>query len=412
MWCVFALSGTLFAAGIKESEPNAVVVRIVEVLDRSENPVFNVRTETGEIYTIVADTKTKSDYPLSSLSSGDYIEAVVDETSYASSIRYASPLVAMGAYGDINISRASVMKPVSLGNRFSYTYGYLLFKSLASQGLYFDVDYYVRGTLDSIQVRAEKQITNFFTDSEMTDLINKYQDEVWSQGNAPKEFSGTKYFDLESIGEMEKPTDLLSSFSYAYGYVVMTNMMASGLAVNGPYYAYGMLAYGTGDLPLMSDDEMQQAFTEYQDELKKQYDAQMKEIGEKNLATAEAFLADNKKKDGVHTTESGLQYMPIVESDGIHPKADDTVVFHYILKDLEGNVLQDSHTSSDSTAPTMIIANLVPGLQEGLPLMGIGSTYRFWLHPSLAYGEAGAGNNIYPNECIVFDIELQSIKEK
>jgi FKBP-type peptidyl-prolyl cis-trans isomerase FkpA len=399
--------GFLFAAGAKETAPNAVTGRIIEIPETGDAPVFTVRLTDGSSVTLVADGNTESAVPVSELQMGDYIEFVADETSYAKNIRWITPIVSLG-YKDVSISKSVVMKPTSLENRFSYTYGYLLLKSFASQGLYFDIDYFVRGTLDAIQVYAQKPITEFFSGDDMNALVQQYQDEVWSKGTAPTAFSGTMYTDLESIGEMAKPEELFQSFSYVYGYLVTYNMMGQGLSINGPYFAYGMLALGTDDVPVLSDEEMQAAFSEMQAEMQKQYEAMVAELKVKNLATAEAFLADNGKKDGVVTTASGLQYQVITTGTGAQPAATDNVTFNYVLKDIEGKVLQDSKASGD-TAPTMALANLVPGLQEGIPLMKVGSSYRFWLHPTLAYGENGAGEDIQPNQMIIFDVELIDI---
>lgn len=159
-----------FAAGSKESSQNAVIGRIVEVAEPGDSPVFTVRLADGTTKTVVADAKTKGSLPPSSLSVGDYVEMDLDGTDYAVALRWVNPLVSLGTI-TANINKTAVNKPESLVNRFSYTYGYLMIKSLAQQGLYFDMDYYVRGTLDAIQVAASKPITDFLTEDEMNDTV-------------------------------------------------------------------------------------------------------------------------------------------------------------------------------------------------------------------------------------------------
>ena len=151
-----------------------------------------------------------------------------------------------------------------------------------------------------------------------------------------------------------------------------------------------------------SEQEMQEAFMTYQNIL-------IGQIVQRNHEKADTFFQENRGKEGVVTTDSGLQYQILVESDGAHPKATDKVKFHYILRDLEGNVLQNSHDAGEE-APTMAINGLVEGLVEGMPLMTVGSTWRFWLPSDLAYGDAGAGNDIEPGAAIQFDIQLVDIE--
>ncbi|MDD7202495.1 MAG: FKBP-type peptidyl-prolyl cis-trans isomerase N-terminal domain-containing protein [Sphaerochaetaceae bacterium] len=394
------LCGGLFAAGAKEKQADCKAARVLEVMDASsESPVYNIRLEDGTTTTMFVDADTKTNWPVGGLASGDYLEVVLDDTGYATYLKNVNIEQAL-ELTSYNISKSVVMKPSDLVGRFSYTYGYLLLKTLSSQGLYFNVDYFVRGSLDAIQVAANKPITEFFTSEEMNAELEYYQTNVWSQGQAPITFTGNNLGEIESIDDLEKPTDDVSKFSYVYGYLVTYNMVSQGLNVNGPYFAYGMMDAGRGDTPIMAEAEMQDAFQTYQAQLSE-------ELRQKNVAEAEAFFASNKDMEGVVTTPSGLQYQILVESDGAHPVAEDEVKFHYQLKDLAGNVLQDSKTMGDE-APTMAINNLVEGLVEGIPLMTVGSTWRFWLPAELAYGEFGAGD-IEPDQAIQFDIQLLDI---
>jgi FKBP-type peptidyl-prolyl cis-trans isomerase len=127
---------------------------------------------------------------------------------------------------------------------------------------------------------------------------------------------------------------------------------------------------------------------------------------QKNLADANAFLAQNKTKPGVVTTASGLQYEVMKEGDGKIPVATDTVTVHYKGMLLDGKVFD---SSIDKGKPAQFPVNrVIKGWIEGLQIMKEGAKYRFWIHPDLAYGPRGTGP-IPPNALLVFEVELIKI---
>ena len=138
--------------------------------------------------------------------------------------------------------------------------------------------------------------------------------------------------------------------------------------------------------------------------------AENKALGEKNLAEGEAFLAENKIKEGVQTTESGLQYQIIKEGDGPKPQANDTVSVHYRGMLVDGTEFDSSHQRGEPT--TFPLSGVIPGWTEGLQLMSVGSTYKLFLPAKLAYGKKGAGAQIGPNATLIFEVELLEIVEK
>lgn len=132
-------------------------------------------------------------------------------------------------------------------------------------------------------------------------------------------------------------------------------------------------------------------------------------VGEEMAKRSEAFLADNAKKDGVLTTESGLQYKIIREGEGIKPSsAQDTVEVHYEGTNLDGKVF-DSSYERDQTA-TFPLNGVIKGWTEGMQLIGEGGEIMLWIPADLAYGERGAGGDIHPNEALTFKVELKSVK--
>lgn len=129
---------------------------------------------------------------------------------------------------------------------------------------------------------------------------------------------------------------------------------------------------------------------------------------QENLAKGQAFLADNKTKEGISETESGLQYEVLTAGDGAKPSATDTVSVHYRGTLLDGSEFDSSYSRGQPA--TFGLNQVIPGWTEGVQLMPVGSKYKFYIPPQLAYGEKGAGGRIGPNETLVFEVELLEIK--
>lgn len=128
---------------------------------------------------------------------------------------------------------------------------------------------------------------------------------------------------------------------------------------------------------------------------------------EGELKIGQEFLAANRSKEGVVTTASGLQYKVITEGTGAKPTPKDKVRCHYTGKLLNGNVF-DSSVQRGQPAE-FEIGQVIPGWQEVLQLMPVGSKYQVWIPSNLAYGTQGAGGVIKPNSTLEFEIELLEI---
>ena len=128
-----------------------------------------------------------------------------------------------------------------------------------------------------------------------------------------------------------------------------------------------------------------------------------------NKAEGDKFLADNKSKEGVKTTQSGLQYKVLKEGTGDMPKISDTVVTHYSGTLINGKVFDSSYKrNSPATFP---VNGVIKGWTEALQLMGVGAKWQLFIPAELAYGERGAGQDIGPNQVLIFEIELLEIKK-
>ncbi len=154
----------------------------------------------------------------------------------------------------------------------------------------------------------------------------------------------------------------------------------------------------------MTPETAQQYLQTYFVEASAKEAAQNKEAGEK-------FLAENKTKEGVITTESGLQYKVEKEGTGEKPTAADRVKVHYTGTLLDGTKFD---SSVDRGEPAEFgVSQVIRGWTEGLQIMPAGSKYIFWIPSDLAYGERGAGQDIKPNSVLKFEVELlEVIKEE
>jgi len=131
--------------------------------------------------------------------------------------------------------------------------------------------------------------------------------------------------------------------------------------------------------------------------------------GGQNLAEGQKFLAENKGKEGVQVTESGLQYKVLTMGEGAKPAATDTVKVHYRGTLLDGTEFDSSYARNEPIS--FALNRVIPGWTEGVQLMPVGSKFMFYIAPELAYGEGGGGP-IPPNSTLIFEVELLEIEGK
>ena len=163
---------------------------------------------------------------------------------------------------------------------------------------------------------------------------------------------------------------------------------------------------GDEDSKRLTREQIQEALMAYQQELQQKQEQQLEELAQKNKDAGEAFLAENAERDGVETTESGLQYEVIEEGNGERPSAEDQVEVHYTGELINGEVF-DSSREREQTV-TFGLNQVIPGWTEGLQLMSEGARYKLYIPSDLAYGPGG-NQAIGPNETLVFDVELIAV---
>lgn len=188
----------------------------------------------------------------------------------------------------------------------------------------------------------------------------------------------------------------LDSISYHIGYDFVKGYMKRGLKVEEKAFNDGVR------------DALENLDHKYDAKaMNKEVGLYLKEIkrkkAEKNLADEKAFLEQNKAKEGVFTTPSGLQYEIIKEGSGEKPALTDKVTVHYRGKLINGEEFDSSYSRNEPT--TFKLNYVIKGWQEALQLMPKGSTYKFYIPSALAYGKRG-NPAIEPNSLLIFDIEL------
>ena len=209
----------------------------------------------------------------------------------------------------------------------------------------------------------------------------------------------------------------LDSVSYALGMDMAIKIKANFGKLNSDVFIQGYLnALDSTDL-LLKPEDLRIINRYYQQrkiaEINKQQ-AKNKELLEKKFAPnkqrGEEFIAYNKKKEGVISTASGLQYLILEEGKGPKPKATSKVKVHYTGKIINGTVFESSRKSNKPYECN--VNEVIAGWTEGLQLMSVGSKYRFFVPQELAYGSMYKSELIQPFSALVFEVELiEIIKE-
>lgn len=210
-------------------------------------------------------------------------------------------------------------------------------------------------------------------------------------------------------GEEPALKSLKDKVSYAIGLNIGKNMKRDQVDIDPDLIARGLRDALADAKPLLTDEQVQEAMVAFQKEMQaKQADAR-KTAGEKAKKEGEDFLADNKKKEGIVTLPSGLQYKVIQSGKGkASPKATDTVVTHYRGTLLDGTEFDSSIKRGEPAE--FEVGGVIAGWTEALQLMHVGDKWQLFVPARLAYGEKGAGRAIGPNETLVFEVELIDIK--
>jgi FKBP-type peptidyl-prolyl cis-trans isomerase FklB len=163
------------------------------------------------------------------------------------------------------------------------------------------------------------------------------------------------------------------------------------------------------DLKLSSEElgQARQAIEALLGARRKEMQDKVQQMAKTNKQKGTAWLAENKKKEGVKELAGGLQYKVLEEGDGASPSASDTVKVHYTGRFTNGEVFDSSVESG--TPAEFVVGGVIKGWQMALQEMKVGSKWMLYIPPELAYGENGSPPAIGPNEVLVFEVELLEI---
>src|SRR5436189_6158635 len=154
----------------------------------------------------------------------------------------------------------------------------------------------------------------------------------------------------------------------------------------------------------MNPDQIKEVMTTFE----KDMEQKQKQAGEKNKTEGAKFLEENKKKPGVKTTASGLEYKVEKEGSGPQPKPTDMVTVNYRGTLIDGTEFDSSYKRGQPA--TFPVTGVIKGWTEALQLMKVGSKYQVVVPSNLAYGERAMGPDIGPNATLIFEVELQDVK--
>jgi FKBP-type peptidyl-prolyl cis-trans isomerase FklB len=208
-----------------------------------------------------------------------------------------------------------------------------------------------------------------------------------------------------AIGSFKSDHDAIS---YAVGASVGRNFKKEGFAINQKAFDDGLNDGLAGAKLKMSEKEFKSVLAGFQSEMRRKMASNQKEKSVQNKQKADEFLAANAKKADVVTLPSGVQYKIIKAGDGQKPMESDLVEVNYRGTLLDG-------TEFDASVPgkpaNLKLAQLIAGWKEALKLMPVGSKWELFIPAKNAYGERGVGTDIGPNEMLIFEVELLSIKK-
>ena len=192
--------------------------------------------------------------------------------------------------------------------------------------------------------------------------------------------------------------------SYILGWILSENTKKSESRLQSQAFVKGVQDNLNGQPPALSQEEMTALSQKIRKQAEEKQQALMKE---KHKMDGSTFLEENKKKEGVKVTESGLQYEVLSEGKGKSPTAESEVEVHYRGTLIDGTEF-DSSYKRNATA-SFPLNRVIKGWTEGLQLMKEGAKYKFYVPSDLAYGARGQGK-IPPHSTLIFEVELIKVK--
>ncbi len=224
--------------------------------------------------------------------------------------------------------------------------------------------------------------------------------------------AGVLFFSTTGLAEekdspLVKDASIEKQISYALGYDIFEKLRET-IELDPQYFFMGAKD-SQGNTPQVSEKQLQDILMSYQRMARQKQIEKIKEESEKNRTLGAKFLDENKKKEGVITLSSGLQYKVLKEGTGALPKLSDTVECHYKGTLIDGTEFDSSYKRGK--AATFQVGGVIPGWVEALQKMKEGSRWMLYIPSDLAYGDRGAGPKIKPGSTLIFVVELMGIVE-
>ncbi|SNC63686.1 FKBP-type peptidyl-prolyl cis-trans isomerase FklB [Hymenobacter gelipurpurascens] len=204
-------------------------------------------------------------------------------------------------------------------------------------------------------------------------------------------------------------TSLKEQISYIIGRDMARNFAQQGLDIDVDTFAQSMKEAMGGEPSRLNPEQMQAAMQQLQEQLGggEDQDEPQDSNSMNNKAEGEAFLAENKSKQGITTLPSGLQYEVLTEGTGKKAGPSSSVTTHYHGTLINGTVFDSSYQRGQPA--TFGVNQVIAGWTEALQLMPEGSKWRLYIPSDLAYGRRGAGRDIGPDTALIFDVELLKV---
>jgi FKBP-type peptidyl-prolyl cis-trans isomerase FklB len=210
--------------------------------------------------------------------------------------------------------------------------------------------------------------------------------------------------------DVDKPANFENNralTSYSLGVQTSRTFIKDDVDIDVDQFIKGLKDASSGKPLLITDDQLRKVMNGFQSELRRNLKKSRAIAAGENMRNGKAFLDENKKKPDVITLPSGLQYRVIKEGSGKKPTEMDTVECNY-----HGTVINGTQFDANEagTPATLKVNQLIGGMKEALKLMSVGSHWELFIPSPLAYGPRAVGAEIGPNETLIFDLELVSIK--
>jgi FKBP-type peptidyl-prolyl cis-trans isomerase FkpA len=202
-------------------------------------------------------------------------------------------------------------------------------------------------------------------------------------------------------------TSTLDTVSYIVGTDVAFTLLNNQMELNPEIFAKGFIDAWRGLDSMLTIEQAEEIMVRYGSEMQARRQKELEENDVRAVAAGKSYMEENKMKQGVITTESGLQYEVLRQGDGAKPASTDRVTVHYKGSLINGSVFDSSYDRGEPA--TFELNRLIPGWTEGIQLMQAGSKFRFVVPPQLGYGNRDMGV-IPPNSTLVFEVELLDIE--